>query len=180
MRSLAIVRDNIHLAQMDRAAQIECALLGDLAIAVGNPVQQLEHRLNSTQGRSLGGLRVMEGQEIAVPRAPQTAQPAALPDLADQRPQIANGLAANRIPAEQIADSTRSTTTMASVTTSGIAALSLDAICPTLGRGQADAMDVDLAGGFDRHHLARPRQRLLLRRHAVQGGLRDHDLARLR
>src|ERR1700730_7760072 len=103
MRSLAIVRDDIHLTQMDRATQVERALLGDLAIAEGNPAQQFEHGLNRTQGRLLGRLRVMEGQEIAVPRAPQTAQPAALPDLADQRPQIANGLAANRIPAKQIA-----------------------------------------------------------------------------
>ena len=40
-------------------------------------------------------------------------------------------------------------------------------------------MDLDLAGGFDRDRLARPGERLLLRWHAVQGGLRDHDLARL-
>ena len=41
-------------------------------------------------------------------------------------------------------------------------------------------MDLNLAGGFDRDRLARPGERLLLRRHAVQGSLRNHDLARLR
>ncbi len=54
MRSLAIVRDDIHVTQVDRATQVKRALLGDLAIAVGNPFQQLEHGLNSTQGRPLG------------------------------------------------------------------------------------------------------------------------------
>jgi len=48
MRSLAIVRDDIHLAQMNCAAQIERALLRDSRLR-GQSVQQLEHGLNSTQ-----------------------------------------------------------------------------------------------------------------------------------
>src|SRR4029077_15147972 len=103
MRPLAVIRYDVDFAQMDRAPQVQGALLGNLLVSRQDLAQQFEHGFDSPDGGHLSGLRIVESEKIAVPRAPQTAHPAALPDLADQLPQITNYLAADCVPSKQVA-----------------------------------------------------------------------------
>src|SRR5437870_3100008 len=103
MRSFAVIWYDIDLAQMDRATKIESALLGDLLVSCQDSAQQFEHGLDGADRSHLSRLRVEESKKITVTGAPHTTQPTDLANLTDQRSKIAQRMAADRVPSEQVA-----------------------------------------------------------------------------
>src|SRR6266478_6570438 len=103
MRPLAVICYDIDLAQMDRTTKVQGALLGDLLVSHQDSAQQFEHRLDGADGGHFSRSRIVESEKIAITGAPQTTQPAAFPDLADQGPKIAKRMAADRVPSKQVA-----------------------------------------------------------------------------
>src|SRR6516165_12094266 len=89
VRSLAVIWYDIDLAQMDRTSQVQRALFGNLLVSHKYSTQQLEHCLDGADSGHLRRLRIVKGEKITVPGAPDATQPAAFANLTDQGSKIA-------------------------------------------------------------------------------------------
>src|SRR5262249_23378244 len=107
MRPFAVVWYDIDLAQMDRAAKVQGALLRDLLVSRQDSAQQFEHGLDGADSGHPGGLRIVESQEITITGAPHASQPAAPADLTDQGSKITKRMATDGVPPEQVAGECR-------------------------------------------------------------------------
>ena len=122
----------------------------------------------------------MECEQVTVPGALQAAKPPVHADLTDQRPEIAQRLAPDRIPAEQIAGQGR----FHQVDNNDGLGDHLGQRCgivgghrDTLRPVQADAVDRQIFRRPDRGDFAWPDKGPLFKWHPVERGFGDDDLA---